>query len=53
LRDEQGKINIPMAGGLEALIELALDDFPDGVTVGADDHAAFDDLAELSENLSF
>src|ERR1700735_4298803 len=36
-----------MACGLEAIIELALDDFPDGVTVGADDHAAFDDLGRL------
>ena len=36
-----------MAGGFEAIVELALQDFPHGVTVGADDHAAFDDLGRL------
>src|SRR5262244_1650839 len=39
-RDEDGKIRVDMAGGLEALVEFALHLFPDGVAVGADDHAA-------------
>ena len=36
-----------MAGGLEAVVELALQHFPDGVAVGLDDHAAFDDFGRF------
>ncbi len=47
LRDQQRKINILMAGGFEAIVQLALQHFPDGVAVGLDDHAAFDDFGRL------
>ena len=36
-----------MAGGFEAVVELALQEFPDRLTVGLDDHAAFYDLGGL------
>src|SRR5579872_5790518 len=36
-----------MAGGFEVVVEFALQNFPDGVTVRADHHAAFDDLSRL------
>jgi hypothetical protein len=36
-----------MAGGFEAVVKLALDEFPDCVAIGFDDHAAFDDLRRL------
>ena len=36
-----------MTGGLEAIVQLALQHFPDGIAVGLDDHAAFDDLGRL------
>ncbi len=47
LRDQQREIDILMAGGFEAIVELALQQFPDGVAVGLDDHAAFDDFGRL------
>ena len=47
LRDQQRKIDVLMAGGLEAIVELALQHFPDGIAVGLDDHAAFDDFGRL------
>ena len=47
LRDQQREIDVLMAGGLEAIVELALQDFPDGIAVGLDDHAAFDDFGRL------
>src|ERR1700680_841682 len=36
-----------MASGLEAVVELALHEFPDRITVGLDDHAAFHDFGGL------
>ncbi len=47
LRDQQRKIDILMAGGLEAIVQLALQHFPDGIAVGLDHHAAFDDFGRL------
>ncbi len=47
LRDEQRKVNVLMAGGLEAVVKLALQKLPDSVAVGLDDHAAFDNLGGL------
>ncbi len=47
LRNQQGEINVLVPGGLEAVVELALQQFPDGIAVGLDDHAAFDDLGRL------
>ena len=47
LRDQQRKINVLMAGGLEAVVEFALEQFPDRIAVGLDDHAAFDDFGRL------
>ena len=41
-RDEQGHIDVFMSQRLEALVHLLLDQLPDGVAVGADDHAALD-----------
>ena len=46
-RDEQREIAVLVIGGLEAVVELALQHLPDGVAVGLDDHAAFDDLGRL------
>ena len=39
-RDEHGEIGIGVAGALEIGIELLLDEFPDGIAPGLDDHAA-------------
>ncbi len=47
LRDQQREIHVLVAGGLEAVVELALQHLPDGVAVGLDDHAALDDLGGL------
>ena len=47
LRDQQREINVLVAGGLEAVVEFALQQLPDGVAVGLDDHAAFDDFGGL------
>jgi len=47
LRDQQRQINVLVAGGFEAIVELALDDFPHGVPVGLDHHAALDDFGRL------
>ena len=47
LRDQQREIHVLMAGGLEAVVELALQQLPDSVAVGLDDHAAFDDFGGL------
>ena len=44
LRDQQREIDVLVVGGLEALVEFALQHFPDGVAVGLDDHAALDDF---------
>ena len=44
LRNEQREVAVLMVGGFKALVELALHDFPNGVAVGLDDHAALDDL---------
>ena len=40
LGNEQRKIGIHMPGSLEAVVKLALDLLPDGISVGPDDHAA-------------
>ena len=45
LRNQQREVHVLMAGGLEAVVELALQCFPDGLAVGLDDHAAFDDFS--------
>src|SRR5262249_26301220 len=34
LRDEQGKVGVLVPGGLEAVVEFALDALPNGVSVG-------------------
>jgi len=47
LRNEQREIDVLVAGGFEAGVEFALEHFPDGVAVGLDDHAAFDDFGRL------
>src|SRR5437660_12455569 len=44
LRNEQGEIDVLVIGLLEAVVQLALCEFPNRVAVGLDDHAAFDDL---------
>ena len=41
-RDEHGHIDVLVAGGLEHPVEDMLDILPDGIAVGADDHAAAD-----------
>jgi hypothetical protein len=38
-----------VAGGLEAYIQLVLQQLPDGVAVGLDDHAALDDFSRFGE----
>ena len=47
LRDQQREINILVAGGFEAIVKLALEQFPDRIAIGFDDHAAFDDFGRL------
>ena len=47
LRDQQRKIHVLVARGFEAVVEFALDQLPDRVAVGLDDHAAFDDFGGL------
>ena len=47
LRDQQREIDVLMAGGLEAVVEFALQQLPDGIAVGLNDHAAFDNLGRL------
>ena len=47
LRNQQRKIDVLMAGCLEAVIELPLQHLPDRIAIGLDDHAAFDDLGRL------
>ena len=38
-RDEQGEVGIVVAGGLDPVVEQALDAFPDAVAPRLDDHA--------------
>ena len=47
--DEERQVDVLVAGGFEAGVELSLEDFPDGVTVGFDDHAAFDDFGRFGD----
>ncbi len=47
LRNQQREVHILMARGLETIVELALQQLPDSVAVGLDDHAALDDLGGL------
>src|SRR6202167_4501483 len=47
LRNEQGKINVLVAGGLEAVVEFTLQHLPNSVAVRLDDHAAFDNLCRF------
>ena len=47
LRDEQRQVYVLMAGGFEASIELPLQNFPDGIAIRLNDHAAFDDFRRL------
>ncbi|MGA2905724.1 MAG: hypothetical protein ABSD98_18015 [Candidatus Korobacteraceae bacterium] len=47
LRDKHREVVVLMAGGFEAVVQLALQQFPDSVAVGLDDHAALDDLRRL------
>ena len=47
LRDQQREIHVLVAGGFEAVVELALQQLPDRVAVGLDDHAALDDFRGL------
>ena len=42
LGNQQREIRVHMAGGLEALVELLLDQFPNGVAVRPNDHEALD-----------
>ena len=42
LGDEQRKVRVHVAGGLDAAIERLLDQLPDRIAVRADDHAALD-----------
>ncbi len=39
--------NKPVDAGHEAIVEFTLQTLPHGVTVGLDDHAAFDDFGRL------
>jgi hypothetical protein len=41
------KINVLVAGGLEAVVEFTLQQLPDSVAVRLDDHAAFDNLCRF------
>jgi hypothetical protein len=41
LGNEQREVRIHVPGGLEAVVELTLDELPDRIAIGADDHAAF------------
>ena len=47
LRDEEGQVDVLVAGGFETLVKFALEDFPDGVAVGLDHHAALDDFGRF------
>jgi hypothetical protein len=47
LRDQHREVVILVAGGFEAVVELALQQLPHSVAVGLDDHAAFDDFRRL------
>src|SRR5208283_1205080 len=47
LRNEQRKIDVLMASGLEAVVKLALQQLPNSVAVGLDDHATLDDFGGL------
>ena len=49
LRDQQREIHVLVAGGLETVVELALQQLPDGIAVGFDDHAAFDDFGRFRQ----
>jgi hypothetical protein len=40
--DEQRKIRVDVAGGLETLVELPLQQFPDGVAIRPNHHAPLD-----------
>ena len=39
--NEQGHINIFMSRGLETLVQLLLNQLPNGIAIGTDNHAAF------------
>ena len=43
-RDEQREVQVLMARGLEAPVQLALQHFPHGIAVGLDDHTTLDDF---------
>src|SRR5690348_16939444 len=47
LGNQQRKIHVLVARSFEALIKLALQQLPDGVAVGFDDHAPFHDFRGL------
>ena len=47
--DEQREGGVLVSGGLEALVEVALDRLPDGEAVRPDDHAALHDVGRLGE----
>ena len=46
-RNEEREIEVLVAGGFEARIELALQHFPNGVAIRLDHHAAFDNFGGL------
>src|SRR5581483_6975513 len=47
LRNQQREVDVLVAAGLEPVVQLALEQLPDSVAVGLDDHTAFDDLGGL------
>jgi len=47
LRNQEREIDVLVTGGLEAIVELTLEQLPDRISIGFDDHAAFDDLGRL------
>jgi hypothetical protein len=42
--NQQREVAVLVVGSFEAVVEFALDELPNGVPIGLDDHAAFDDL---------
>src|SRR4030095_12571166 len=45
LRNQQRKISVLVVGGLEPLVEFALEDLPHRVPIGFDDHATLNDFS--------
>ena len=44
LRNQEREVDVLVIGGFEPVVEFALDQFPNGISVGFDNHAALDDF---------